>query len=242
MRVVLAVALVGFIADEVSAQDRTWYLAGDFGWTESELVSRGGDPLFFQPGAYDLTSEKSVHLRLGRRLDDHWRVELAAARRTSDFRGFCFDDGGCSAVPGAQPDFGQLERTTLFGNVIFDLPLTARRLRPFVGVGVGGADVVHDRSGGGSDRTWAWQVLGGVSIRLTGSWTLDATYRHVRIEDIETYGIQYGAGAPCGPPPVVCVVPPSPSGLNLGPGPGGDAVQTDRVLAVGFRYRFGGAE
>ena len=242
MRSVLLALLIGLTSDVVSAQERIWYLAGDIGWTGADLISRGGDPLFFQPGSYDLTSEESVHFRLGRRLDKQWRVELETARRVSDFRGFCFDDGECSRASEVSQAFGELERATLFGNVIYDLPLTVGRLRPFVGIGAGGADLVHDRPGGGRDRTWAWQGFGGVSIWVTDSWSLDATYRLIRIEDIETHGLRTGAGAQCGPPPGVCVPPTLPTGVNLSPGPGGDAVATDNVVSVGFRYRFGGAD
>ena len=86
---------------------------------------------------------------------------------------------------------GDVSTLSLMGNLWFEAPLTAA-LRPFVGVGVGMAQVsLNDAEVQGTsvvdDSDWvlAYQVGGGLAYRVTPGIDLTAEYRYFATDDAE---------------------------------------------------------
>jgi len=237
----VGLAALGLCTGAANAQDGRWYVGADVGWADSDFVSNGGGPGFnFVAGTHDLSSEESPHLRVGRHVSDDWRVEVEIARRTSNFEGHCYESGGCTPMGDPGLAFmGEMRRTTLFMNALYEFDPLAGLATPFVGLGAGGAELGIRSPHRGSDRTWAVQAIGGLSIRATDTVTVDLTYRHVRMEDVESYTAlgAGGAGQCMGPCPPL---PAAPGGMFILFGPAGDAVQTDQIISLGLRYSFGG--
>jgi opacity protein-like surface antigen len=96
-----------------------------------------------------------------------------------------------SAAPfGPSPATGTARAYTGMANVYLSLPAGA--WRPYVGAGVGGANVKADHIGfagipvttDDSDTAFAWQVMGGVGYHVTPNLELGARYRFMRIDPI----------------------------------------------------------
>jgi opacity protein-like surface antigen len=75
-------------------------------------------------------------------------------------------------------------------NLYWDAPLPDIIVRPFVGVGLGGAYIdTHDSIGTApvlSTDNWhfAWQLMGGVALPLSQTSRLTGMYRYFRVEDV----------------------------------------------------------
>lgn len=137
---------------------------------------------------------------------------------------------------------GHVDAATLMANLLYDLPL-GLPVQPFVG---GGAGLVHTsvaaqgrfpfcpicfrpaicfptcsidlKLNDSSDRL-GWQAIGGVSMALAPQWTLNATYRYLRADNV-SWGTKVG-GVPFA------------NGRFSGN-------YSDSSVTLGVRYSFGG--
>ncbi len=123
-----------------------------------------------------------------------------------------------------QPVGGSIETRTLFLNITQEFNTASENFTPYLGIGIGYADVESSISYGpvanidDSDNAFAYQILAGLDVKLSEQLTGFAEYRYVAIDDIS---------------------------LNrFGGGPGG--VQTTRqdgdldfdAISLGLRYNF----
>lgn len=90
---------------------------------------------------------------------------------------------------------GDYERTSFFGNVLFELPFLPM-VKPYVGGGVGMSRVKVDYSklvfgsvadsftSSASESLWGYQIMAGVRISLFNTFTAYAGYRYMNLEAI----------------------------------------------------------
>jgi opacity protein-like surface antigen len=155
------------------------------------------------------------------------RVELELAYRNNEVDSF-----GPSGSVG--PGAGSLNATTLMANAFYDFD-TGTRVTPYVGVGIGGADVKADDirrdipssscctgivSGGSTG--WAWQAIAGVAIRMTNQLSLTLDYRY-----LASPNVKYDYGTGCFPNGTGCI-----SRGNL------EQDYTSQAVTVGLRWAF----
>ena len=92
-------------------------------------------------------------------------------------------------VPGYISDNSHLYNVPLLVNVTLSLPIPRTNIIPYVGAGVGGADVVFDTdqfgpapnnfvTGSENDVVFAGQIFAGVRFKLTGNMSLDLGYKY----------------------------------------------------------------
>jgi OmpA-OmpF porin, OOP family len=120
------------------------------------------------------------------------RVEAEAAYRMNDFERI--ELGGA----GADLD-GDVSTLSIMGNLWFEAPMSTA-LRPFVGAGVGMAQVsINDAEVQGtsladdSDWVFAYQVGGGLAYRVAAGTDVTAEYRYFATDDAEV-GVDGGGG------------------------------------------------
>ena len=92
----------------------------------------------------------------------------------------------------AAPDEGTLESFTFMGNAIYNFADIGSGFRPYVGAGVGGAQLrVSDGVLGGlpfigdSEIVFAWQALAGVAINVDQNIEFIAEYRYQSASDAD---------------------------------------------------------
>lgn len=80
---------------------------------------------------------------------------------------------------------------SLMGNIYLDLP-TGSPVMPFLGAGIGVANVELeiDGAGSGDDTVFAYQVAAGVGFMLNAQTTLDLQYRYFATEDPNLEGVE----------------------------------------------------
>jgi opacity protein-like surface antigen len=97
-------------------------------------------------------------------------------------------------VPGYISDNSHLYNVPLLANVTLSCPIPHTPLIPYVGAGVGGADVVFDTdqfgpntsnfvTGGESDFVFAGQAFAGLRFRLSRNFSLDLGYKYFATDD-----------------------------------------------------------
>jgi OmpA-OmpF porin, OOP family len=173
-------ALIGVLSVSAQAAAETgWYVAVDVGqhWPGEMTINPVGDDI-----DSGLDGDWSTFLRAGRGFGENWRVEAELAQRPGDYSAtyLKFDHGDFIE----QEQSGELNALSLMGNVIYDIA-PERSLHPFVGLGAGAVrfEEVYDDSEG-----FAWQVLAGVSWRVTGRINADFTYRYFASEVDSAFG------------------------------------------------------
>lgn len=171
--------------DYVEPQPKGCYLRSDvgvaFGTTSEASYLVGGQTAVgdehFDTG-YFFESGYGCHLA------SRLRAELVAGYHSKrDFEG----NGG---NPGL--DYSAVNHYTLMTNFYYDFRKW-RRIRPYVGVGVGFAYNVMDewhgqydtfRVEGGEDLSLAWSLMAGFGYQLTPRTTLDVAYRYMNFGDV----------------------------------------------------------
>jgi outer membrane protein OmpA-like peptidoglycan-associated protein len=106
--------------------------------------------------------------------------------------GYAFQNGfrleGEIANRGDELEIGgaDVDALSLMLNLYYDFN-RGGAFEPYVGVGVGGADVEF---AGDEDESWAYQGLVGVAIGLGERLDLDVGYRYLKAEDLELFGVE----------------------------------------------------
>lgn len=161
----LAMALMlGGVASSVSAAP---YVSGSFG-----LVSVQDSTFSGPGGSTEVSTDPGFGFlaAIGNNFDG-LRAEAEMAYRTND------QDASSS------PLNDEITSLALMGNLLVDLPIS-ESVRPFLGAGMGLANIDSDISGASNDDTvFAYQVIAGVGFPLTHITTLDFQYRYFASED-----------------------------------------------------------
>ncbi|MDP8916804.1 MAG: outer membrane beta-barrel protein, partial [Pseudomonadota bacterium] len=246
------------------------YIAGDIGVHEAEFEgdSSARDVTFdFSP-----ESDYAAFLRAGFRFNENIRLELEGGYRPGDLESVRAENansvpqGLCTpgvrrtaASPTCGNIDGEVNASTLMLNGIFDLDFDfspfGQRIVPFIGVGVGAAEVhvkgfgqLSNVTTGGQtvrqsgfaeiqnlvvddiERAFAYQGLLGLSAQLTEQLALDLTGRFMMTNDIEIGSVTLnGTGGATGPNNGGGNI------LNLGTF---DGNYRDTSVSLGLRYTF----
>ena len=206
----LSLATAVLFGASAHAQDEGFYIAGDLGYhAPSQLSSTvvGSD----EKWQWGVRGNAAGFLRLGYNIDSDWRVEIEGGYRPSDLssvRADVFLPVPVFRAPGIRLGDvgGDVDATTAMANVLYDVPL-GLPVRPFIGGGVGLVDTAVKAHGtypfcdiclktpicfvcsvplnvdDSSDR-FGFQGIAGISWPFAPQWTLDATYRYVRANDV----------------------------------------------------------
>ena len=121
----------------------------------------------------------------GRTVESGGRVEAELGYRQNDFdelKGFGFGNVDID---------GDISALSLMGNIYYDFT-TDGGFYPFIGVGLGFANVEADIDNGGSeDETeLAYQVILGGSFTTSAGFSIDLQYRYFGVDDPEFDGLE----------------------------------------------------
>jgi outer membrane protein OmpA-like peptidoglycan-associated protein len=264
-----AVALT--VASGAAAQVNGLYVAGDVGYHQADLEttsSRNG-PAGPVNWSFSPDGQVAGFGRVGFRFSENLRIELEGGYRPGEFdrvsgstnqipQSLCTPGPrrGVGGVPTTcGPVDGELNASTLLVNAIldldFDFGLFGQTLVPFIGVGVGAAEVQNKVFGQLSnvaaagaavplptapyqnlviddiERTWAAQGIIGLAFQMTPNFTIDLTGRYLRTGDLEFGSISLVDG----PQPPGRGSTPTPLGFFEGP-------YEDASVSIGLRYTF----
>jgi len=181
---VMAIFALVFITTSAQAADKGMYVSGNLGLSiasDSDFsVSGAGDiaEIGFDPG-----------FNIGGALGYDYgniRAEGEIAYHTWDMdeaflSGFFF---GC-------PCFGTIDgdahALSFMVNGYYDFPVANSPIAPYLGGGIGVADVVGDITGSGddSDFVFAYQFMAGIGFEINPSMTLTLSYRYFATKDPE---------------------------------------------------------
>lgn len=174
----LAMALL--MGGVVSAVSAAPYVSGSFG-----MVSMT-DSTFSEPGfSAELSTDPGFGFiaAVGNTFENV-RGEIEMGYRTNDTDEI--SSGGISI-----PLNGDITSLSVMGNLLVDLPLS-ESIRPFIGAGMGLANVEADLNGIGSedDNVFAYQAIAGIGFPLTHVTTLDLHYRYFATADPDFDGTE----------------------------------------------------
>lgn len=171
---VLTLTIGGLVSSVAAAP----YVSGNFG-----MVSLR-DATFSEPG---FSAEVSTDPGFGfiaavGNTFDGLRGEGELAYRTNDL-------DKISAGIDSAPLNGEMTSLSVMGNLLVDVPLS-ESVRPFLGAGIGLAQIDFDLSGVGSedDTVFAYQAIAGIGFLLTHVTTLDLQYRYFATSDPDFEG------------------------------------------------------
>lgn len=155
----LSLAALLLALPSVASAKEGWYGRADIGWSVDGALEISGADLDFE-------DDWSAHLGAGYAFSNGVRVEGELARRENEFESFP----------------GEARATSLMINAFYDFNREGR-IRPYVGVGVGGANIEADGGAGpisfdDDDTVFAYQGLVGVAFALTEQLDLDVGYRY----------------------------------------------------------------
>lgn len=168
----LAMALMmGGVVSSVSAAP---YVSGSFG-----LVSVSDSTFSESNGSsFEVSTDPGFGFlaAIGNNFDG-LRAEAEMSYRTNDQDEF-------SSAASSGPLNGEITSLALMGNLLVDLPLS-EIVRPFLGAGIGLANVESDISGASNadDTVFAYQAIAGIGFPLTHITTLDFQYRYFATAD-----------------------------------------------------------
>ena len=116
---------------------------------------------------------------VGGRLTPNVRLEGEVAYRANDLDSF-----------GANPVGGEVTSLAFMANGYYDFPVQSAVI-PYVGAGVGVADVEIDGFRNGDDTVLAIQLMGGAAVPVSPSVALTAEYRLFGTEDPHAGAFRY---------------------------------------------------
>ncbi len=122
---------------------------------------------------------------VGAMVGSHSRIELELGYRENDL------DKLSVAGSDSVDRHGDLRAISLMGNIYYDF-LTDSTFRPFVGIGLGAANVEadSDRIGDEDDNVFAYQLAAGGSLALSDNLNIDIQYRYFGTEDPDFSGVE----------------------------------------------------
>ena len=176
-------ALMAGVPGIAQAADN-WYVRADLGYS----VDGGADISASAPIGGDVSLDGAImgSAGVGYSLDNGWRIEGELARRENDL----------GSAPLLDPG-GSVGATSLMLNAYFDFGGGDAAFTPYVGAGIGVANVQVDASYtpplspvavDDEETALAYQVMAGVAISLSPSLDLDVGYRYLASPSIELAG------------------------------------------------------
>lgn len=184
------IVLAGFGAAAASAET---YLSGNMGLSSVSDADIRADQ---DGGELSLDHGFAVTGALGQTVGGAGRVEIELGYRTNDIDRVELDSFGTIA------EDGDIRTVSLMGNAYYDLA-TGTSFTPFIGGGVGLANIEADIKAVGSDddTLFAYQVAAGGSLALDDRLTIDLQYRYFATADpafdgvdaeYETHNLMFG--------------------------------------------------
>ncbi len=170
---------VGLTVAPVGAET---YLSGNIGFSSpSDADLKDGD----DRGELKFDDGFAVTGALGHTLGSTARVELELGYRDNDIDQVTIS--GLGAVAGR----GEMTTISLMGNAYYDFA-TAASFTPFVGAGVGVANVKAevDSIGSETDNVFAYQLVAGGSLGVTPNLSVDLQYRYFATADPDFDGVE----------------------------------------------------
>lgn len=165
------------------------------------------------PFAFDSSQEHDIgigiYAALGYAYSNNVRAELEFNYRSNDIDSIDPDGGGFSGWP-AGTIAGDVSSLAIMGNVLYDFKGVTDFVTPYVGLGVGIANVDHDITGsnpvgvpggpltiayGNSSWQLAYQGIAGLSFDLAEGLMLDLSYRYFRTRKKNFAGTLNGGAA-----------------------------------------------
>lgn len=125
---------------------------------------------------YEMDTGSAWSLAVGRFIRPNIALEAEVTRTKSEY--------ACCAP-------NSLEATAYMANAFYRFT-PERRIRPYVGLGVGMIDVEYDAAADASDTVFGWQAMAGVETPFTNSLSGFAEYRYQSAADLEDSS--YGGG------------------------------------------------
>lgn len=127
----------------------------------------------------------AVGFAYGRRHNNRLRSEFEFTYRSNESPG---SELLATAIP--EPLLGEVEVFSIMKNFIIDIESPSHIVRPYVGIGIGYAHIDGDfnRNSGfqiENSSAFAWQPIGGVSIKLTKVMNYYVEYRYFSTTDLE---------------------------------------------------------
>jgi len=216
-----------------------WYIRGDLDYHWSDF--RGADYITYgavvpEPGTNsfdsgDLNGGFSLGAGVGYQVNRYFRTDLTLDYWfDSDFNGQT--SGVCGGVPCVSTDSASMSALLLLANAYADLG-TYHGITPYVGAGIGGAQVkwddlrntidgTTDVHAGAQNWRFAYALMAGASYCLTDRLKLDGGYRFTHINGGRMF--EYA----------------TPTAGGIGAGPGFDNGFNTHEVRAGLRYQFGG--
>ncbi|HYC13559.1 MAG TPA: OmpA family protein, partial [Stellaceae bacterium] len=213
---------------QAGEQTRGWYVGPEGGW------SMLADPKFTDFGTNFTFTPKEGYLFGGAVGYDFGRVRIEGeiVYRDHGLRSVGFSNvppiaQSALGIPasGSAPLGGDISSMGFMGNVIYDI-FPHSTITPYIGVGIGGADLhlndVRIRSvqfANGGSLQFAYQAIAGVKVAIGSSWSASIDYRYFATTDGAfsdplgnqfkvpyatqnvMAGVAYHFGAPRAPPP-----------------------------------------
>lgn len=173
---VVGLAMTLMLGGVVASASAAPYVSGSFGLVavnDSTFSGSGGSTeVSMDPGFGFLAA-------IGNGFDG-LRAEAEFAYRTNDLDKISND-----------PVTGDISSLAVMGNLLVDLPLS-EIVRPFLGAGIGLANVDSDISGASNadDTVFAYQAIAGIGFPLTHVTTLDLQYRYFATADPDFDGTE----------------------------------------------------
>lgn len=168
----------------------------------------GGGGVFIFDSSADYDNGIGVYAAIGYAFGNDWRAELEFSHRNNDIDSIAMDGPGFSGWPSGTIT-GDTTAIAIMANLIKDIDLGGP-ITPYIGGGVGFADVDHDITGvnpvglplppisiayGPNKRVLAYQGIAGVAYELAEGLNLDISYRFFGTEKENVSGLLNGAPA-----------------------------------------------
>jgi opacity protein-like surface antigen len=173
---VVGLAMALMLGGVVTSASAAPYVSASFGMvsvSDSTLSAGGGSAeLSFDPGFGFIAAVGNNFEGL--------RGEVEVAYRNNDADKL--SSGGFS-----ESVSGDISSLAFMGNLLVDLPLS-ERIRPFLGAGIGLANI--DVDGDEDDTVFAYQAIAGLGFPLTHVTTLDLQYRYFATADPDFDGTE----------------------------------------------------
>ena len=171
--ILLSGVAVFLLAGPAAAQTQGWYLGLGAGWNNPSNIDFNAGPGVH--GSVQMKDSAAYIATIGYKWRNGIRLELEP--------GYADPDVGSGLK-------GDVQQTTLFANLAYDIPL-ARWVSLTLGAGAGMGWVDPSikttppsiRVANGSDTAFAWQALAGLTFPLSDNFELQADYRYRSIGD-----------------------------------------------------------
>ncbi len=161
----------------------------------------GGGGAFIFDSSADHSKGIGVYAAVGYDWGNSWRTELEFSHRNNDITSIATNPGFAGFPAGTVS--GDSTAVALMFNLLHDFN-SGTRYTPYIGGGVGFADVDHDIIGangpiaigyGANNRSFAYQGIVGVAVDLADSLALDLSYRYFGTTKENITGTLNGAPA-----------------------------------------------